>query len=234
MQNRIDHKKLEELRSAPIPSPIHAVNYVALRNLRYYRLYGLLLVPYAIPKGARPVWVGVHEDNLVGEAHDDEIVILEYPNHRVLLDIFTSPYYEAINGLRERGVRTLGFAICQQHGGVKKIGKGTHCVVRFNHRCDDAQEIRQLFGDIAETYGTIEYLAHETGTLDIFNDHEATDPVAVHFKHLGILSHEMTDAGRRSAFEATMRARGFEMTMQRFRTLGITESMPWATPHKVL
>jgi uncharacterized protein (DUF1330 family) len=103
MQNRIDNKKLEDLRKASIPSPIHAINYVQLRSLRYYYLYGLLLVPYAIPKGARPIWVGSHTDNILGEENDDEIVILEYPNHNTLLDIFTSKYYESINGLREKG-----------------------------------------------------------------------------------------------------------------------------------
>jgi len=68
-------------------------------------LYGLLLVPYAIPKGARPIWVGSHTDNILGEENDDGIVILEYPNHDTLLDIFTSKYYESINGLREKWVR---------------------------------------------------------------------------------------------------------------------------------
>ena len=92
MQNRIDHKKLAELRKASIPFPIHAINYIQLRNSRYYRLYGLLLVPYAIPKGVRPVWVGLHEDNILGKENDDEIVILEYPNHDTLIDIFISKY----------------------------------------------------------------------------------------------------------------------------------------------
>jgi hypothetical protein len=58
--------------------------------------------------------------------------------------------------LRERGVRKLGFAICKKQGGVKKIGKGKHLLVRFNHRSNDEKEIIQLFEDIVETHCKIE------------------------------------------------------------------------------
>jgi hypothetical protein len=234
MQNRIDHTKLTKLRKASIPSPIHAINYVQLRNSRYYHLYGLLLLPYAILRGVRPVWVGSHNENMLGVENDDEIVILEYPNHNTLLDIFTSYYYESINGLREKGVKKLGFAICEQHSGVKKIGKGTHFVVRFNHGSVDKREILQLFDHIATKHCQIEYLANETGTLDIFKDVQATDPLAVNFKNIGILSNRMEDSGMISEFDTMMRKNGFAMTMQRFRTLGIGESLPWSKQHTVI
>ena len=231
LQDRIDEKKLEQLRNASIPSPIHAVNYVEFKNSRYYRLYGLLLAPYALAKGAKPVWVGLHEANIIGEEKEDEIVVLEYPSHNTLIDIFTSRYYEHINGLREKGVKKLGFSICIPRGEKRKIGGGQHLVVRFNNKKVEGNNILEKFERTAKKYCRIKYLAHEKGFLNIFKKSETTDPLEVFFKNIAILSNDMTAKEVISKFKEDMGNVGIRMTMQRFRTLGIYESMPWSQMH---
>lgn len=114
LNRRIDRNKLENLRNAQLPEPIHAINYIEFKNARYNRLYGLLLAPYALPKGAKPTGVGLKTEDFVGKSLENEIVIMEYPNHNVLIDIFTSKFYDMINGLRERGIKGLGFAMCKK------------------------------------------------------------------------------------------------------------------------
>ena len=152
LNSRIDRNKLEDLRNAPLPEPIHAINYVEFRNVRYYRLYALFLAPYALPKGAKPIWVGLKTEDFVGKSVENEIVILEYPNHKVLIDIFMSKFYEMINGLRERGLKRLGFALCRKERGAKKIGKGNHIIIRFNRENASRKIALRDFEKITKKY----------------------------------------------------------------------------------
>ena len=229
LNDRIDKDKLKKLRSASMSSPIHAINFVTFRNARIYRLYGLLLVPYALPKGARPIWAGVHTKDLVGESNEDEIVIVQYPNHNVLIDIFTSTYYERINGIRERGVKELGFSICRKQIGNNKISKGNHFIIRFNKNNNPSEEVLNDFQEITNKYFDIAYLATEQGLMDIFKDVQETDPKEVQFKNIAIVTpnSEKTDKSVVD-YETELKNHGYQIIVQQFRTLGIMESMPWA------
>ena len=80
MRDRLDRARLPEFLATPLPSPVHALNLVRFRDARSYRLYGLLLAPFALLHGARPLWAGVRTETLAGEDPPDELVIVSYPN----------------------------------------------------------------------------------------------------------------------------------------------------------
>ena len=229
LNRRIDRNKLANLRNAQLPEPIHAINYVEFRNTRYYRLYGLLLAPYALPKGAKPIWVGLKTEDFVGKSAENEIVILEYPNHNVLIDIFTSTFYEMINGLRERGVKRLGFAMCKKERGAEKIGKGNHIIIRFNRKNASREIALRDFDKITKKYFEIEYVASEYGFLDIFKELEETDPREVEFKNISIVSGNINNIEESmEQYQMEMMNGHYDISIQQFRSLGVVESMPWS------
>jgi uncharacterized protein (DUF1330 family) len=232
LNRRIDRNKLENLRNAPLPEPIHAVNYIEFQNARYYRLYGLLLAPYALPKGAKPIWVGLKTEDFVGKSVENEIVILEYPNHNVLIDIFTSKFYNMINGLRERGIKRLGFAMCKKERGAKKIGKGNHMIIRFNRKNASRGITLRDFDRITKKYFEIEYVASEYGFLDIFKEVEETDPREVEFKNISIVSGNINNIEESmEQYQMDMKNGHYDISIQQFRSLGVAESMPWSKVH---
>ena len=232
LNRRIDRNKLEVLRSAPLPEPIHAINYIEFQNARYYRLYGLLLAPYALPKGAKPIWVGLKTEDFVGKSVENEIVILEYPNHNVLIDIFTSKFYEMINGLRERGIKRLGFALCKKERGAEKIGKGNHMIIRFNRRNASREIALHDFENITKKYFAIEYIASEYGFLNIFKEVEETDPREVKFKNISIVSGNINNIEESiEQYQVEMKNGHYDISIQQFRSLGVAESMPWSKLH---
>jgi uncharacterized protein (DUF1330 family) len=93
LQDRFDERAVAELLDLALPSPIHALNLVHFRDKRSYRLYGLLLSPYAMLKCAKPLWAGVLERAVMGDEPADEIVVVSYPDVKALLDIMDSRYY---------------------------------------------------------------------------------------------------------------------------------------------
>jgi hypothetical protein len=191
----------------------------------------MLLAPYAILKGARPVWVALGQETLLGSGGYDEIVIIEYPSHHTLLDIFTGRYYEGINGLRERGVRSLGFSIAEQlgvdpvdlsHG--PSLDKGSHLVVRFGGAEVD-EEVFDSVAKQAQALGEPEYVAREIGRLDIFSDPSPTDPATVELPNILVFPDTMPDSETVEAVDVLSQQANVELAVQRFRTLGLAEAL---------
>ncbi|MFH1425838.1 MAG: hypothetical protein ABIG66_00180 [Candidatus Kerfeldbacteria bacterium] len=232
LRDRIDENKLKQLRDSSFPKPIHAINFVEFKNSRYYSIYGLLFAPFAIFKNVRPIWVGLHESTITGESYADEIVIAQYPSRNILIDMFTGSFYEKINGLREKGVKKLGFSICKKEFG-NKIKKKKLLVLQFNHRHADTKAALDLFEKSAGKYCTVEYLAHEYGWLDIFKKTTDTDPVEVSAKNIALLSGDFGSINEWSPeLRQDLEQNGFEIvSMQLFRTAGTWELMPWAKKH---
>lgn len=191
----------------------------------------MLLAPYAILKGARPVWAALGQETFLGSEGYDEIVIIEYPSHHTLLDILTGRYYEGINGLRERGIRGLGFSISEQLGvdpvdpsNGPSLGKGSHLVVRLGGS-EVGQEVFDSVARLARAFGEPEYVAREVGRLDIFSDPSPTDPAAVELPNILVFPDTMPESETVEAVETLSEQAEVELAVQRFRTLGLAGAL---------
>jgi hypothetical protein len=193
-----------------------------------------LLAPYAIAKGAKPIWVGLNKEKNSDVFNYHEIVIARYPNLNTLIDIFTGKYYESINWLRERGVKKLGFSVCESRFGDRSPGKRDHLVVCFNHECKENKEVEELFISETENICKIQYIAREVCNLDIFMEYKNTDPIEMKYKNIGILSNEIFKNGAKDEFNERMIKRGFKSISRKFRYLKISESMPWSKRQEVI
>ena len=233
LAGRIDDQAMQALLHQSASGPVDALNLVDLADERSYRWYGLLLAPVMLSLGARPVWVGVHQRALLGDKQGDEIVIIRYPSHRLVLGIMNTRYYAAVNRIREKGVRRLEFSLTTRQGGTGAIEHGTpHLVARFNPRPDadrdPAEGVTSILG--SDTVRLV-YASRETMALDVFSRLEPSDPNPAKFKETAIFSFASARAGIESVDAETRQAlerATSEISLQVYRGLTNWEAMPWA------
>ena len=235
--SRIDKDAVRNLKNRPLPAPIDALNLVDLGEDISYRWYGLLLSPLVLLLGGRPVWVGTHQRSLLGEKQADEIVVVRYPNHRILLNIMNSPYYRLVNRFRERGVRYFRFSITYRHAGEKRMKRsGLRLVVHFNSKSDTAEKVFDEVITILERGpARLIYASREMATLDIFRSLEPTDPNPVKYRQTAIFSIEdlesavaQLDEKAQQALEAATDG----ISLQIYRGLGTLEAILGRTEAK--
>ena len=232
---RIDEQAMEALLNQGVSGPVDALNLVNFADERSYRWYGLLLAPVMLALGARPVWVAVHQQVLLGDKRADEIVIVRYPSHRTVLRIITTPYYAAVNRLRERGVRRLEFSLTTRHYGTGAIERrGAHLVAHFNPRADTGDSAFDSVRSILESdTARLVYASREAMPMDIFLRLEPSDPNPTKYKETAIFSLadvqsviDRCDVGTRRALEGVTNG----ISLQVYRGLSNWEAMPWARP----
>lgn len=231
--SRIDKQAVRDLKNRVLPAPLDALNLVDLADDASYRWYGMLLSPLVLALGGRPVWVGVHQRSLLGEKQADEIVIVRYPNHRILLDIMNSPYYRFVNRFRERGIRYFRFSITHRHAGEKKMERrGLRLVAHFNGKSDTGEK---AFADVRSVLergpARLLYASREAAPLDIFRSLEPTDPHPVEYRETAIFSIEDMESAAAHVDETAqhaLEAATDGVSLQIYRGLGTLEAMPWA------
>jgi uncharacterized protein (DUF1330 family) len=231
-RDRIDPGAVRALLERELPAPIDALNLVFFADERSYRWYGVLLAPTLLPFGARPVWVGVHERSLSGAALADEIVIVRYPNHRLLLRAVTGRYYAWVNRWRERGVRAFAFSLTERVFGDMALGRGPRLFVHYNERGDGAGAALEAIRATLEQGPTrLCYASRETSPLAIFHTYEPSDPnPAVHKRTAAF---EVADVEALARFTAGGVAERLgevaaDLSLQVYRPLSVGEAMPWA------
>jgi len=231
--NRIDKNAVRDLKNRPLPSPIDALNLVDIANEASYRWYGLLLSPLVLLFGGRPVWAGVHQRSLLGQKQADEIVIVRYPSHRILLNIINSTYYRLVNRLRERGVSYLRFSITYRFAGEKRMERrGLYLVAHFNGKSDTGDEVSNRVRTILEREPVrLIYASREVTPLDIFRSLEPTDPNPVEYRETAILSiedMESTAAQVDAKAQHDLQVATDGISLHIYRGLGTLEALPRA------
>lgn len=225
---------MRALEQRTLPAPIDALNLVHLADEVSYRWYGLLLAPVLIPAGARPVWAGMHDRALHGEQQADEIVIVRYPHHRLLLRAITSRYYAWVNRWRERGVRAFEFSLTQRVHGEPRIGRGEHVFfVHYNDRGSDPAEALENVRDVLEAGpARLVYASREVSPLSIFRWYEPSDPNPA--SHGRTAAFEVADVDALTRFvdadvvERLETVVSEDLSLQVYRRLGYSEALPWA------
>jgi uncharacterized protein (DUF1330 family) len=101
---RLKPHAIARLWRADVPRPADVLNLIETGDARSYRRYGLLVAPVLLAVGGRPVWMGRREHIVAGAPAADKLLIVRYPSHRRFLAMTLSPWWQAINPLRERGV----------------------------------------------------------------------------------------------------------------------------------
>lgn len=227
---KIDKQLVKELGKKDLPTPLDALNLITFDDEISYRLYGLLLSPLVLLMGGRPVWVGRYEKSLYGEKLADEIVIIRYPSHRVLLKIVKSKYYNFVNWWREKG-GTLEFSMTRQiYGQIKP--KGLCLVIHYNLKNKNIDSaLKNLKNIIEENKGRLLYASYETGILNIFKSSIPSGPKPAQYKQTAIFSFTsnlLIDVIKNKELFSKIQSIIDDFSIQVYRTLSTSESMPWS------
>ena len=227
---KIDKQLVKELGKKDLPTPLDALNLITFDDEKSYRLYGLLVSPLVLALGGRPVWVGRYLKSIYGEKLADEMVIIRYPSHRVLLKIVSSKYYNFVNHWREKG-GTLDFSLTKQIY-LKIKPKGLCLVIHYNQRNENIDStLMNLKNIIEENNGRLHYASYETGTLNIFKSSTPSDPNPTRYKQTAIfsyMSNRSLDVINNKELFSKIQSIVNDFSIQVYRTLTTKESMPWS------
>jgi uncharacterized protein (DUF1330 family) len=230
--SRLDRAAVRELRERALPAPVDALNLVAFTDKANYFWYGVLIAPRLIFSGARPVWVAAHEQSLHGDRFADEIVIVFYPDHRVLVDAVASRYYGMVNRFRERGVKRFEFSITERllPGDELKRGK-LFLVAHFNPKQGDEETSLQSVREVLETADRrMVYASREVADLAIFKPMLPSDPNPARFKNTAVFSvpdvESVSGINEGQIIDRLGEATA-EHSLHLYRRLSFLESLPW-------
>ncbi|HUT52350.1 MAG TPA: hypothetical protein VM658_03065 [bacterium] len=229
-RERIDRERVRELERRELPRPIDALNLVTFADEVSYRWYGLLLFPRLAPAGAWPVWVATHERSIVGPKNADEIVIVRYPNHRVIVRAIKGRYYGWVNRLREKGVRYFEFSLTERVFLDAELGRAEMFVVaQFN--LDGAEKAGAVHEAVASDGRRLVYASREVSDVAIFSPMLPSDPNPMQYKHTAVFALSGPEAAR-SLDEGPMAGRieqvTGEVSLQLYRRLPSLEALPWS------
>jgi len=232
-QSRLDWEAVRELKERALPQPVDALNLVTFSDEVSYRWYGILLAPRLLLLGVRPVWVATHEQCLLGDKYADEIVIIQYPNHRVLLDAVTGWYYGLVNRFRERGVQRFEFSLterCLLETDLKR--QSIFLVAHFNAREREEETSLPAIRQIVETDARrLVYASREVGTLAVFRPLLPSDPNPARYRQTAVFSipdiesiNDIPD----DKLIGRLREMTKDLSLQLYRRLTNLEAMPWS------
>jgi uncharacterized protein (DUF1330 family) len=222
---RLDPTRVADLLALRLPKPIHALNLVHFRDLNSYRLYGLLLAPYAAARGARPLWAGVLDEPVLGSDPADEIVVVSYPDQHVFMDIVSSRYYSWVNRWRVKGVRRLRFGVTELTAGNVSLRAGGHWLTAQS----DDPDLSARIASLADPYLELCYSSVVRSALALFRTVEPGDPEPLAAPHFSLLLD-------RSAGAARERLRAVAGEIERvcagsalhwYRAIGPAEALPY-------
>ena len=230
LNQKIDKQLVKELGKKNLPTPLDALNLITFDNEKSYRLYGFLASPLVLLLGGRPVWVGRFEKSIYGKKLADEIVIIRYPSHRVLLKIVCSKYYNLVNYWREKGGK-LEFSLTKQI--YKNLKPKGHClVIHYNLRNENIDTtLMNLKSIIAEYGGRLYYASYETSILNIFKSLIPSGPNPARYKHTAIFSYTSNQSlgiTNHKQLISKIQSIIYDFSIKVYRTLTIKESMPWS------
>jgi uncharacterized protein (DUF1330 family) len=229
LQDRFDERAVAELLDLALPSPIHTLNLVHFRDKRSYRLYGLLLSPYAMLKCAKPLWAGVLERAVMGDEPADEIVVVSYPDVKALLDIMDSRYYSWVNRYRVKGVRRLGFEIAAPVcGSLSLFRRGSHIVVQCNPEGDGDEAALNRAAELAQPDFELDYACRARAELSVFRDREPGDPEALPYRLTMLLAPktERIEWNLAEALADRVRRQFGDAAVHQYRTIDLREALP--------
>lgn len=231
LTQKIDRQLLKELGKKDLPTPLDALNLITFDDEKSYRLYGFLASPLVLILGGRPVWVGRYEKSIYGKKLADEIVIIRYPSHRVLLKIVCSKYYNFVNQWREKGGK-LEFSLTKQIYGKLKP-KGLCLVISYNLRNEDINSTLQNLKTIIEDKKSqLHYASYETSILNIFKSSTPSNPNPTRYKQTAIFrytSNRSLDIINKQELISKIQSVINDFSIQVYRSLTTKESMPWST-----
>lgn len=230
LNQKIDKQLVKELGKKDLPNPVDALNLITFDDEKSYRLYGFLASPLVLISGGRPVWVGRYEKSIYGEKLADEMVIIRYPSHRVLLKIVSSKYYNFVNHWREKG-GTLEFSLTKQIYGKLKL-KGQCFVIHYNLRNENiGTTLMNLKTIIEENNRRLYYASYETSTLNIFKSLIPSGPNPARYKQTAIFSNSNNrslDVNNNNELINKIQSVVNDFSIQVYCTLTTKESMPWS------
>lgn len=208
-----------------LSTPIHALNLVHFRDLNSYRLYGLLLAPYAAARGARPLWAAVLQEPVLGSDPADEVVIVSYPDQQVFMDILTSRYYSWVNHWRVKGVRRLRFGVTERTSGEISLRAGGCWLAVQSDEPSLPEHIVRLAGPDLE----LRYSSVVRSALALFRTVEPGDPEPLAAPYFALmLDHSAGDARERLRAAAGELGRVFAgAALHWYRTISPAEALPY-------
>jgi uncharacterized protein (DUF1330 family) len=170
--DRLRPREVARLWRADVPGPVDVLNLLRIEHLESYRWYGMLVAPPLAVVGGGPIWMGRLEQALTGEAPADKLLVVRYPSHRRFLAMTLSPYYLAINPLREHGVQRFQAAFT--HASVTAPGLRRRRRVVGVHFDGELEPLREA-GEAR--VGPLVYASRETAPIGrILRSPRATDP----------------------------------------------------------
>ncbi len=230
LNQKIDKQLVKELGKKDLPTPLDALNLITFDDEKSYRLYGFLASPLVLLLGGRPVWIGRYEKSVYGKKIADEIVIIRYPSHWVLLKIVCSKYYNIVNHWREKG-GALQFSLTKQiYGKIKP--KGQSLVIQYNLRNKNIDTTLMNLKNIVEEHNRqLFYASYETAILNIFKPSTSSVPNPVQYKQTAIFSYSNNrslDFNNNNELINKIQSIIDDFSIQVYRTLTTKESMPWS------
>jgi len=197
-RSRLDREAVQALKKRSLPRPVDALNLVTFAERSSYAWYGLLLAPRLLVLGVRPVWVAAHDHCVWGDKIADEIVIVRYPNHGILVDTVGGKYYELVNRFREKGVRWFEFSITERLLFDEDLRRKRWFLAA--HFCPLAGEEERSMQSVLEIIKSDSrrpvYASREVGDLAIFKPLVPSDPNPAQFKQTAIFTLPEAGAGR--------------------------------------
>lgn len=170
---RLDPRKVLELSRAELPAPLDVLNLIDLRDERSYARYALAVAPAMAATGARLQWMGRHERTILGEPQAERLMVVRYPSHRRFLAMTLNPYYFAINGFRERGVRRFEAAFTEPYLRHRPLAGERWLVFAHFSAPTALSEIRQALEPVL---GPPVYAARQVASASFLRGHRPTDP----------------------------------------------------------
>ena len=230
---RIDWPAARELERRTLPEPVDALNLVCFADEMSYRWYGLLLAPRLLILGAWPVWVATHEETLLGGEGADEIVIIRYPTHRILVRAVMGRYYALVNRLRENGVRSFEFSITERLLGGPGLKPGEFLLVlHYNTSPGEEHQCLDQLRAVLETGARrLVYASREVAHLAIFKPMLPSDPNRSRCANTAVFSvpekGALADLREQSVF-VRLQTITSDLSLHVYRRLRSLQAMPWA------
>jgi hypothetical protein len=224
LRDRFDPAALAAYSALRLPCPVHALNLVRFRDRRSYLLYGLLLAPYALARGARALWAAVLDMPLLGEVRADEVAIVSYPRPRTLAGIVAGDYYSWVNRWRVKGTGRLEFGLTEPTAGNVSLRLTGPCaVVQHN---DDAVDATSLVREVAPVL-RLRYASRLRAGFPAMLDAEPGDPEPLHYRHTLLLTPVSGRLSRSRLLEVARRlaSRTGDLTFHLFRGLSLREAL---------
>lgn len=100
-------EQIQALAGYSTDEPLVMVNLLKFKEgegQALHQRYLTATLPLVQERGGRLLYRGQGQLTVIGEAHWDEVVIIEYPNKQALLNVLQAPAYEAVAHYRNEAV----------------------------------------------------------------------------------------------------------------------------------